>query len=122
VEAFRRFPADNGAPRAARHFIGDVLKQWGFSRKLLDDAQLVLSELATNAVIHARSPFSVLVRSDDSRLRLAVQDSSRVMPTCRFGLPKGMPGRGLHVVAALSSAWGVDATSDGKAVWAELRA
>ena len=50
--ATRRFPAGVEAPRAARRFIAEVLAGWGYARGLVDEAQLVISELATNAVLH----------------------------------------------------------------------
>lgn len=118
----REFAAGPGAPRAARRFVADALRQWGHSDVLVNDAQLVVSELATNAVIHAHSPFSVLVRGEDAGVRLSVADQSPAKPELRNPSEDQPSGRGLHVVSALTSRWGVDTLDDGKSVWAHLPA
>jgi hypothetical protein len=73
AEVCAQFSRDRQAPTAARQFVGDVLKGWGHSPSLLEDAKLVVSELATNAVIHACSPFSVEIRPGGSSVRLSVR-------------------------------------------------
>lgn len=113
-----QFPAERDAPSAARHFAADALRSWGLAGDALDDAQLVLSELSTNAVIHACSPFSVTVRAENSLVRISVSDQSRVRPKLRDTDPAALTGRGLHLVAALAIDWGVDVSADGKTVWA----
>ena len=81
----------------------------------------MVTELATNAVVHARSPFLVVVRVEHAAVRLTVQDNSRAQPRVRRNGHRAVSGgRGLHVVGALTRQWGVEATDDGKAVWAEL--
>jgi anti-sigma regulatory factor (Ser/Thr protein kinase) len=82
---------------------------------------VVVSELATNAVVHARSPFSVAARRQSSGVRLSVQDLSTAEPVIRSYTPMAPSGRGLQLVADLTSNWGVETTSAGKTVWAELR-
>ncbi len=57
-----QFTADIGAPRAARHLVVDAMRRWGFRAEILDDAALVVTELAANAVVHAKSAFSVALR------------------------------------------------------------
>jgi anti-sigma regulatory factor (Ser/Thr protein kinase) len=120
AEVTAQFAAERGAPRSARHFVTDALTGWGHAGVLLEDAQLLVTELATNAVVHARSPFSVVARADGSCLRLSVHDASTVRPTIRIDGPTVSSGRGIRLVAALSADWGVDVTADGKTVWAEL--
>jgi anti-sigma regulatory factor (Ser/Thr protein kinase) len=115
------FAADLQAPRSARHFVADVLERWGHSARLLDDAALVVTELATNAVIHAHSPFSVDIRPYAGSVRLSVRDNSPVAPSLREEEGLTASGRGLRIVRALSSQWGVEAAGDGKTVWAELQ-
>ncbi len=119
-EGTREFQPDRHAPGAARRFVEEALRQWGHSEALLDDARLLLSELVTNAVVHARSPFSVSIRSQDSRVRLAVRDENPAEPTQRPPSVEAVSGRGLQIVAALAKDWGVVATPSGKTVWAEL--
>jgi anti-sigma regulatory factor (Ser/Thr protein kinase) len=115
-----RFAGDN-APKEARRLVADALRRWGLGGPLLDDAQIVISELATNAIRHARSGFSVAVRLTGSGVRLAVRDASRAEPEVRR--VRGEPtGRGMLIVSALATHWGVEVAPDGKTVWVELRA
>jgi hypothetical protein len=120
-DATARFHVDPDAPFAARRFVAGLLACRPFVNRVSgDDVQLVVSELATNAVIHAGTPFSVSVSSDGSVMRIAVSDWSAIRPVLRDGSPAALSGRGLRLVAAVSSAWGVDPSPDGKTVWAEL--
>ncbi len=122
IEVSRRFPAQSDAPRAARSFVADALRRWGHSGTLLEDSQLVVSELATNAVVHARSAFSVVARREGSGVRLSVHDLSTAGPVLRSTPDVLAPsGRGLQLVAHITSEWGVETTSAGKTVWAELQ-
>lgn len=85
-----------------------------------DDAVLLLSELATNAVIHTGSPFEVVVRRRPDRLRIEVADGNRAMARRqRFSLTSGT-GRGLGMVDEVADRWGVDERPGGKVVWFEL--
>jgi anti-sigma regulatory factor (Ser/Thr protein kinase) len=115
------FPAERDAPGSARHFVTDAFLRWGQTGDLLDDAKLLVTELATNAVVHARSPFSVVVRAENSRVRVSVRDASPATPTLRDGGPGVPSGHGIRLVDALSADWGVELTADGKTVWAELQ-
>jgi hypothetical protein len=111
IEVSRRFPAERDAPRAARGFVGDALRRWGHSGTLLQDSQLVISELATNAVIHAHSAFSVVARRQGSGVRLSVRDLSTVEPVLRSTLDVLAPsGRGLQVTpgSGNGAAYGFD--------------
>src|SRR4029077_18535637 len=115
-------PAESDAPRAARGFVADALRRWGHSGILLQDSQLVVSEVATNAVVHARSAFSVLARREGSGVRLSVCDLSTAEPVLGSSPDVLAPsGRGLRLVDDITSRWGVDRTRAGKTVWAELR-
>ena len=106
---------------ATRHFVVDTLRLWGFHR-LVDDVLLVVSELATNAVIHARSDFIVSLSSHDDAVRVSVRDSSLALPVLRNPPPTSVSGRGLILVASIAQRWGIEPVSDGKVVWAEFRA
>ncbi len=117
----RVLPAEYEAPRAARHFIADRLARWGHSGTFIDDARLVVTELANNAVLHARSPFTVWVRAEGSGVRISVRDSSSTEPMLRDNGPAAQSGRGLSVIAAMCADWGVDVDADGKTVWATLQ-
>jgi anti-sigma regulatory factor (Ser/Thr protein kinase) len=116
VDALARFPADIESPRAARHFVSDVMRERGFSQEARDEAELVATELAANAVLHAQSPFSVSLQAGSEVVRLAVQDS---VPSDRTLLVV-RPRRGLGLVSRIAREWGVDVTANGKTVWAEI--
>jgi anti-sigma regulatory factor (Ser/Thr protein kinase) len=119
-EVSREFPAIADTPRAARRFVAKALQEWGHPSALLSDAELVLSELVTNAVIHAGSPVSVSVRPANAGVHLRVHDASPAEPRLQSPEPMQSGGRGMHVVAALARRWGVESTTEGKTVWAEL--
>lgn len=114
------FLSQADAPRKARRLVGDALAQWGLGRDLSEAIVLVVSELATNAVRHARSPFSVMARSDDRVIRIAVRDHSATMPQVQDVAPLQGSGMGLRMVAAVAGRWGVEVTAGGKSVWAQV--
>jgi anti-sigma regulatory factor (Ser/Thr protein kinase) len=114
-----RFSAALESVTHARHFVAETLLAWGFDQ-IGQEAQLVVSELAGNAVRHARSAFSVVISEADSSLRLAVSDMSHALPTKQRPANSSSSGRGLMLVAALAIEWGVEQSLDGKVVWAEL--
>ncbi len=87
---------------------------------LVEDVRLVVSELATNATLHAGTPFEVTLGRVDGVVRVVVEDGSPVAPAHPVRVSSSdIGGRGLQIVAALSSGWGVDHRRDGsKSVWA----
>jgi MEDS: MEthanogen/methylotroph, DcmR Sensory domain/Histidine kinase-like ATPase domain len=120
-DATARFRAGPDAPFAARRFVTSLLGCRPYdNRAPADDAQLVVSELTTNAVVHAGSPFSVSVRYDGSAVRIAVHDWNPTLPVLRDAGPTAISGRGLHLVNMLARDWGVEPSPDGKTVWADL--
>jgi len=110
---------DPDAVRRARRFVRTSLE--GEPPELVTGAELVATELVTNALLHGRPPVVVrLARSGDG-LRLEVEDAGHSLPIQMPRVPGAMTGRGLAVVAGASSAWGVTPGRDGgKVVWAEL--
>ncbi|MCU1693614.1 MAG: ATP-binding region ATPase domain protein [Frankiales bacterium] len=86
------------------------------------DAQLAISELVTNAVLHAHEPICLRVLVDDSRARFEVVDGSALAPSFTMLDPTAVTGRGLLLVVSLADRWGVEPRADGKAVWFELDA
>jgi MEDS: MEthanogen/methylotroph, DcmR Sensory domain/Histidine kinase-like ATPase domain len=120
-DARARFRAGPDAPFAARRFLAGLLGRRPYGDRVdPHDAELVVSELATNAVIHAGTPFAVGVRCDGSSVRISVQDWSSAQPIMRESNPHVLSGRGLRLIATVSRAWGIDYGPDGKTVWAEL--
>ena len=110
------FPPTSEGVRAARHFVARHIA----SPSLIDDAALVVSELAANAVLHAASPFSVTISTVGGRLRIEVSDDSPTLPRMKDHGDAAPTGRGLKIVDRLTTRWGADRTSAGKTVWAEM--
>lgn len=106
---------------AARRFVTDTLAAWD-AASFEWAAVTAASELTTNALLHARTGFTVSLRLDDDLLRLAVTDHSVRLPQQRGNGSQATTGRGLNLVYALSAAYGVDATAAGKTVWCDMRA
>lgn len=120
-EARTLLPAHPSSPRAARRFLADVLASWRMPELLEGDAALLLSELATNAILHAASSFSVIVRFDGRHLRVEVGDGSRDDPhVCMHGVGDAPGGHGLRMIDSVSRRWGILPTDRGKRVWFEL--
>ncbi|HEX6475886.1 MAG TPA: ATP-binding protein, partial [Acidimicrobiales bacterium] len=87
---------------------------------LTNDAQLVASELVSNALLHGAPPIRLSIDVGSDRLRLAVSDSSTTPPGRNHSGETAMTGRGLMVVEALTVRRGVERNGVGKQVWAEL--
>lgn len=93
---------------------------WGDSA---DAVALLVSEVATNAVLHAYGPeIHIRVLDHGERLRVEVVDGSPVLPFPRRPQAGAEDGRGLALVEALAVRWGVDARPDGKTFWFEIGA
>lgn len=114
-----RFEPRPESVRDARRFVFRTLADTG---TVADDAALLVSELATNAVIHAGSAYTVTVRRDGHVVRVEVADASPASARrCHYS-PTSGTGRGLGMVEDLASGWGVEelGSGDGKVVWFEL--
>lgn len=120
LEVAAEFPPAIDTPMAARRLLADILDRWAPEhRRLKEDGALLISELVSNAILHARSPVSVVVRCDLTGMRIAVHDFSQVSTLERRGANTGL-GLGLQLVASLADDWGVQPMPDGKTVWARL--
>lgn len=119
----RSFGAETWSPVLARRFVARTLEGTGLE-ELAADAVLVVSELATNAVVHAHSRFHVTVSRLGATLRIDVGDAGATAGDLvdRIAAPLATSGRGLRTVAALARRWGVLDGGGGKVVWAELGA
>lgn len=103
----------------ARRFVGWSLG--GEEPGTVHSVQLAVTELTTNAMLHGRPPVLIRLIHLGRSIRVEVEDSGQQLPVLGTHDPDSMTGRGLAVVAALSSAWGIDAgRGRGKVVWAEL--
>jgi len=119
AETTRTFAPVPEAAGAARRFVVDWLETWGL-HQAIDDASLVTAELASNAVVHACSPFTVAVSAQQDVVRIAVLDHSPVLPASRAASPTAISGRGLGLIARLARRWGTDRLGTGKVIWVEL--
>lgn len=105
----------------ARRLVRIALSTWGLE-ELADDGVLIVSELVSNAVQHARSRCIrvSVTRPGAARVRISVVDKSMELPELREPGGGDEDGRGLALVAGLAAAWGADPLPWGKRVWAEL--
>lgn len=104
--------------RKARSFVAATLAAWHLEA-LSDRAVLLTSELATNAVVHARTRFRLSVYLDDE-VTIEVGDESGELPRVEAAPVDGDRGRGLLLVAELASKWGSRVEGRGKTVWFTL--
>jgi serine phosphatase RsbU (regulator of sigma subunit)/anti-sigma regulatory factor (Ser/Thr protein kinase) len=130
-------PGDELAAGAARRFLRTALAEWagqglpegaGFGERVIDDATLLMSELVTNAVVHAGTDVDIVCRLDTEAapppglvIEVADHHPGRVLRGSTEQPPDSREGgRGLHLVAALSDTWGVTYHRDRKTVWCRL--
>jgi anti-sigma regulatory factor (Ser/Thr protein kinase) len=115
----REFPLAPSSASGARRFVVDALMRLpGATADLADDVGVIVSELATNCIRHARTGFVVTMRDTAGSLRVEVTDSGAGVPALRSPGPLEPTGRGLRLVQALSDQWGlVPAPTGGKTVW-----
>ena len=118
MQATRSFEPKPEQVLAARHFVASSLEAWGL---INSDIALLVSELATNAVLHARSEFEVCVAAAAERIRVEVSDYNSRLPTMVSVPPDAYSGRGLQLLQALAGSWGVEThINDGKTIWFEV--
>jgi anti-sigma regulatory factor (Ser/Thr protein kinase) len=103
----------------ARHFVERTLESWDLPQ-VSWTAALVVSELAANAALHAGTDFTVRLAVAGDRVRLEVRDRSLSLPRQRRHSAEATTGRGLRLVADLSTDWGVLQGREGKTVWVEM--
>lgn len=115
------FSREETSAAPARRLVRVALAAWAMP-DLVDDGQVVASELVANAVRHARGETIrvTVTQVRPGRVRVAVVDLSHALPCRREPSPDDPRGRGLVLVEALAVAWGWDSMHWGKRVWAEL--
>jgi anti-sigma regulatory factor (Ser/Thr protein kinase) len=114
----RTFEPSPESVSEARAFLREALADRAGDDDVVDELQLALSELATNAVRHAGTPFEVVVQTE-GHVRIAVEDASSEAPVPRPESASAVDGRGIGIVAAVCDRWGVHVAQDRKCVWCE---
>ncbi|MEE4597181.1 SpoIIE family protein phosphatase [Streptomyces sp. DSM 41524] len=110
-------PADPAVVAEARRQVSARLTSWGMDDAVFT-AELIVSELVTNAIRYARAPIELRLIHDDN-LIYEVSDASTTSPHLRRARTFDEGGRGLFLVAQVSQRWGTRQTSAGKTIWAE---
>lgn len=120
----QRYPRHRARVRAARRDAWQLADAWGVPQ-LADDLALVVSELVTNAVVHAATgngrQVAVTYDADATRLRVEVRDAGDGTPTPapEACAAEAESGRGPRIVAVVADAWGCDRLVVGRVTWAE---
>jgi anti-anti-sigma regulatory factor/anti-sigma regulatory factor (Ser/Thr protein kinase) len=105
----------------ARRIIRDACHAWNLPH-LIDDAELIITEIVANAVQHAGGPVDILLTRRNRHLHMSVRDRSHEPPLRSIPDPESLlGGRGLLLLDAIAAGWGTAETAEGKAVWATLR-
>lgn len=109
------------AVREARVEVRRQLEEWGLAGQedVLDTAELLVSELATNALLHSASRFRVTLSAAHGVLRCEVEDAGRRTPRV-LDAGSSESGRGMFLVNALARRWGCHQDGERKTVWFEL--
>jgi anti-sigma regulatory factor (Ser/Thr protein kinase) len=113
-------PATTASPGVARRFVAAALRRWNTDAPTVEAAQLLVSELVTNAIVHTTSDVRLAVSRRRGMLRVEVSDRDDGMPRMRTVGPETVGGRGLGIVDGLADTWGTETRREGKAVWFEL--
>jgi anti-sigma regulatory factor (Ser/Thr protein kinase) len=117
TKAAARFPPEPLSAPAARRFVADVVSRWSLDQG--ETIVLLVSELATNAILHGRTDFEVSIRIVDNSVRVEVRDDNSRAPVAALVPDDATTGRGLLLVQALSYRWGIKHSTGGKSVWFE---
>jgi anti-sigma regulatory factor (Ser/Thr protein kinase) len=119
--AVATLPAEPHAVPDARRFAGNAVERLGGADETIDVARLLVTELATNAVVHARSSIRLSVIPAGGAVRIEIRDDDpRPLPQPAMPDPESTEGRGLWLVSALASSWGVNRNDRGKTVWFQV--
>jgi anti-anti-sigma regulatory factor/anti-sigma regulatory factor (Ser/Thr protein kinase) len=108
------------APRAARELVAEACHDWGLPETAIA-AEVIASELVTNAVRHAGTAMELRVTLRDQQLRVSVRDGVESLARMQTPTESDDHGRGLLIVDSIASAWGNVPVGEGKVVWASVR-
>jgi anti-sigma regulatory factor (Ser/Thr protein kinase) len=104
----------------ARHAVAVTIADWGGGPEDVAGAELLVSELVTNAVLYGYGADALTLKRERNRLRICVSDRSAALPTPRTASDDAGIGLGMQLIAAYASAWGVEPDENGKTVWCEV--
>jgi anti-sigma regulatory factor (Ser/Thr protein kinase) len=107
------------SPRTARRFAREIIERWQLPL-IREAVELIVSELVTNAVNHARSAMTLSLARQDDLVRIAVRDASPELPIERSVDLTALSGRGLGIVRSLATDFGTFGAPYGKTIWAHL--
>lgn len=110
---------DRSEVAVARAVVREALRGWGLE-PIADTAELLVSELVTNALRHASGPVELQTLLLDEVVTFAVSDADTPLPRRRRSTVLDEGGRGLQLVASMAERWGARHTAAGKVVWCEL--
>lgn len=117
----QQVPSDPSTVAAARTRVSRQLEKWGL-QDMTFTAELVVSELVTNAIRYGEEPISFrLLRDRDRTLICEVSDGGHTSPHLRRATAEDEGGRGLFLVAQFTDRWGTRFSREGKTIWTELR-
>ena len=119
AESRTQLEEDIRSPAVARRFVTETLSRWDCAAAL-DTVELLVSEVVTNAVLHARSAPDVAVQLLPDVIRVEVTDRDPRLPQAKVVADEDTSGRGVGLVDLMASAWGVEVVPDGKVVWFEV--
>jgi len=115
-----RFAGELKSATEARRFVENELRPAGVGEDTLCHAQLLVTELVTNATRHAHSAVDLTIVGEQCHVRIEARDDSSAIPTAPR-VDTETRHRGLQLIEDLSEDWGVDVHGDdGKVVWCEL--
>ena len=107
------------SPAQARTFVRETLKDWGYM-EVEPEVSLAVTELVTNALVHADSPSSLSLSDLEGSVRIVVHDNEPQLPHVVHAEDGDTHGRGLAMIDALATCWGVEMDERGKIVWLDI--
>ena len=120
ARASERLPAHLRSAGEARNLVRSTLDGWTDGDRI-DDIVLCVSELVTNAVVHASSSPRIVVHVRPAVIHVEVSDASDVMPVPRDAAPADTSGRGMAILSGFSDRWGsLRRSGGGKTVWFDV--
>lgn len=115
-----RLPPEPASASAARRFAAQTMEGWGCDEDVVDTVLLLLSEVVSNAILHARTELEVGLAVRSGVVRVEVVDGAAMPIHRRPSGPDDQSGRGSSLIETLSEAWGTDRMTTGKRVWFEV--